>query len=120
MTKKLSEEHREKKGPNAGKTFSAEHRAKISAALKGDNNPNYGKTFSAEHRAKLSAARKKQAPPNAGKTKKYTKLTCPYCLQEGTKTSMIKSHFNNCREKDSNYTLLTIQQWIAELKTHSV
>jgi hypothetical protein len=46
-----------------GKKFTAEHRAKISAALKGNSNSNgntnaKGKKFTAEHRAKITAANK--------------------------------------------------------------
>lgn len=50
-----------------GKKFSEEHKAKLSAALKGKTSPNKGKTFSEEHRAKLSAARKGKPSPNKGK-----------------------------------------------------
>ena len=41
-----------------GRKQSAEHRAKVSAALKGRVSPMKGKKFSPEHRAKLSAAAK--------------------------------------------------------------
>jgi len=41
-----------------GKTFSVEHRAKISAACKGKPSALKGRTLSVEHRAKMSAAHK--------------------------------------------------------------
>lgn len=40
-----------------GKTFSDEHKQKISESLKGENNPNYGKTFSDEHKRKISESK---------------------------------------------------------------
>ena len=68
--KKLSASHREnislssvgKAGNNVGKTFSQEHKDKISAA-------HLGKTFSAESRAKMSASMKGRVPWNKGKNK---------------------------------------------------
>lgn len=71
--RKLTEDHKRKIGLAAkgrkpteetkkriseAKKFSAEHRAKISKATKG-NQGNLGKKFSAEHRAKLSEAGKR-------------------------------------------------------------
>ena len=51
------------------RTFSDEHKAKISAAKK-------GKTFSDEHKAKLSAARKGKEPWNKGLRKQKS---CWFC-----------------------------------------
>ncbi len=50
-----------KKGTNLGKTFTAEHKAKISAA-------HIGKTFSNETRTKMSDAKKGKIPWNKGLT----------------------------------------------------
>ena len=45
---------------NKGKKLSPDHRAKVSAAKKGENNSFYGKKHSPETRAKMSAAHKKR------------------------------------------------------------
>jgi len=53
--------------PNYGKTFTEEHRKKLSenhACWSGENNPNYGKKLSDETKAKISKAHKgKKKPP---------------------------------------------------------
>ena len=43
--------------PNLGKTFSEEHRQKLSEAKLGENNHFFGKTLSEEHRQKMSEAK---------------------------------------------------------------
>ncbi len=57
--RKHTEEEKEKisKG-NKGKVRSNELREKISFRMQGEKNPNYGKTFSEEHRRKISEAKK--------------------------------------------------------------
>lgn len=50
-----------------GKTFSVEHRAKISAACKGKASALKGRTLSVEHRAKMSAAHKGKPSLNKGR-----------------------------------------------------
>jgi hypothetical protein len=56
----------------SGAIRTPEHRAKISAANKGEKHHFYGKTHSAEHRAKISAATKGENNPNYGKTYTHT------------------------------------------------
>jgi group I intron endonuclease len=51
---------------HAGKTLSAEHRAKLSASHMGQSPPNKGKRYSEELRARLSAAHKGLPSPKKG------------------------------------------------------
>ena len=45
-----------------GKTFSEEHKGKLSEAKKGENHHMYGKTHSKEAKRKISAAMKGKTP----------------------------------------------------------
>ena len=55
---KLSLANKGEKNHNFGKKLSAATRAKMSATMKGEKHPNFGKKLSAETRAKMSAALK--------------------------------------------------------------
>jgi len=64
--RKLSDAQRGEKSHSYGKIASEETRRKLSIARKGDKNPNYGKITSEETRRKLSEAHKGQIPHNKG------------------------------------------------------
>ena len=64
---KMSAANKGEKNSFYGKSHSVETRAKLSADKMGEKNPNYGKPHSAEVRAKMSAANKGEKNPFYGK-----------------------------------------------------
>ena len=68
LGKHLSAEHRKKMSEALkGKQFSAEHRKKLSEALSGENHPMYGKHHSAKTLQKMSEAHSGEKNPLFGK-----------------------------------------------------
>lgn len=69
----------------AGKTLSADHRAKMSASLTGEKNPMFGKTVSAKTRAKMRAAKFGKTGSLSPRAKKVLmKLDCGLTLSYGS------------------------------------
>jgi len=110
--------------PFLGKTHSEASRAKISEAMKGEENPFYGKTLSEEHKRKISEAhlgktlseesrakiseamkgrvfseehRRKLSEAQEGK--KHPKVICPHCNKTGGTNVMHRWHFHNCKHR---------------------
>lgn len=54
----------------------------------GKNNPNFGKPLNKEHRDKISS-----------KLINNIKVKCPHCDKVGSKSPMIRWHFDNCKNK---------------------
>ncbi len=76
--KTFSEEHRKKLSEaKKGKIFSKEHRKKLSEAKSGENNHNYGKTASEETRKKISEAHKGTKWWNDGCGNRKMMIECP-------------------------------------------
>lgn len=98
-------------GPNLGRKFGEETRRKqreaklgkprvphteeakrkIGDAKRGENHPNYGVPCPEELKQKLSLLHK-------GKPK--IRRTCPHCGKEGGGGSMLRHHFDNCKQKE--------------------
>ena len=82
----MSEETKKKMSESAkGKPKSEEHRKKLSEV-------NKGKIISEEHRKKIR---------DALCGKKQKSFTCPHCGKNGRGSSMLRWHFDKCREKPS-------------------
>jgi hypothetical protein len=69
---------------------SEEHRKHIAEAKMGDKNPMFGLVPSLEHRTKIS---------NTMSGIPKEQITCPHCNKTGGKPSMIRHHFDNCKQK---------------------
>lgn len=95
LGKKATEETRKKQSEaKIGKKrppFKPETREKIGAAKRGENHPNFGKPLSDEHKLKLREH-------FIGKPKPL--VTCPHCGKVGGGGSMVRHHFDNCKQKD--------------------
>ena len=93
--KKASDETRKKQSiAKIGKKrppFKPETREKIGAAKRGQNHPSYGKSLSEEHKQKLREAL-------VGKKK--TLVICPHCGKAGGGGSMVRHHFDRCKNKE--------------------
>jgi hypothetical protein len=97
--------------PMYGKNHSEETCDKISknhADVSGENNGMYGKNHSEETRKKISESKKGQLKgiPKSSETKlkmsqsvKY--YTCPHCDKSAKGNSMLRWHFNNCKQKQA-------------------
>lgn len=105
----------------AGRIFTEETRAKISAAnkgkpspMKGKKNPGLsaalkGKKQSPEHIAKLTEIRKgkpnpkvsaaKKGVPSPKKGRPQEKISCPHCNKIGGLPQMKQWHYDKCKEK---------------------
>ena len=94
---------------HSGAIHTPETRAKISAAMKGENSPNYGKTLSPETKAKLSAAHK-------GKTLSPEHKAKISAAQKGkTLSQETKAKMSDAR-KDTPRSLETIAKISESLK----
>lgn len=90
--------------------FSAEWRAKLSAASKGENNSRYGVTLSEETRKKMSEkakGRKQSAETIAKKSaavkgSKREKVLCPHCQQHIAVNAYPRWHGDKCKEKKND------------------
>jgi len=104
-----------------GRKASAETKKKMSDSRKGDKHHYYGKTFSDEHKLKLSESHKGYEMPQSQKDAisdglqgrehtwgskisdamkgfKHKQRECPYCGKVGGGGNMARYHFDNCKE----------------------
>ena len=87
--------------------FSAEWRAKLSAAKKGENNNRYGAIVSEETRKKIGdkirgrkmseEEKRRRGDANKGKTRE--KILCPHCHQHISVNTFPRWHGENCKQK---------------------
>jgi len=92
-------------GTNLGKKFSEEHKRKMSESQK-------GRTFSEETKRKMSESRKGKKYSEEIKRKMseihkkrtnhfdHTSVSCPHCNKSGSKGTMTRWHFDNCKQKN--------------------
>ena len=94
LGKHLTAEHRKKMSEALkGKQFSAEHRKKLSESLSGEKNPLFGKHHSEETRLKMSEAKKGKLWWNNGISSKRSRE----CPGEGWKRGMLKASMTSCK-----------------------
>jgi hypothetical protein len=85
--------------PNFGKTFSEEHRRKISESLSGENHPNYGKPLKNSTKQKLSERMSGENHPQYGKRGELS----PNYGRKHTEESKAKISESRVGEKHHNY-----------------
>jgi hypothetical protein len=99
---KMSAAMKGENNPMYNKTPSPETRAKMSDAQKGENSPNYGKTHSQETRVKMSAAMKGENNPNYGKThSEETRRKMSAAMKGENNPNYGKTHSEETRRKQS-------------------
>lgn len=123
MARKHSDETIAKiRAANTGKTHTDETRSKMSKLRT-------GRVHTDETKEKIRAANigKSRSEETLAKMRKpKRKLICPHCNAIGGANSIKRYHFDKCKlfnsysteysELDGKYRVLTVEQWIEELK----
>jgi hypothetical protein len=95
--KTFSEEHKRKlSATKKGRTFSEEHKRKMSLSQTGKKHHFFGKHFSEDHKRKLSEAHIGEKNYMFGKIQK--KVQCPHCSKIGGINMMKRWHFDSCKK----------------------
>jgi group I intron endonuclease len=86
---------------NTGKKLGShtkEWKLKVSEANKGDKHPFFGKHHTEEAKKKISETKKRKIITGEVKIK-LEEFTCPHCKKQGKGNSMLRWHFDKCKNK---------------------